>query len=74
MSCTNFPDNLIFLHITNHAVHIENTRLYMPNKGEGESECREKRIESIHNTNDSDDRAYTLWCCSSERSADESKR
>ena len=62
---------IVFLHITNRPIHIENTRLYMPNKGEGESEFREKRTESIHNTNDSDERAYTLWCYSSERSADE---
>ena len=61
---------IVFLHITNLPVHIENTRLYMPNKGQEESESREKRIESIHNTNDSDERAYTLWCCSAERSAD----
>ena len=65
------PRFIVFLHTTNRPVHIENTRLYMPNKGEGESESREKRIESIHNTNDSDERAYTLWCCCSERSADQ---
>ena len=51
--------------------HIKNTRLYISNKGEGESESREKRIEPIHNTNDSDERAHTLWCYSSEQSADE---
>ena len=62
---------IVFLHITNRPVHIENTCLYMPNKAEEESESREKRIESIHNTNDSDERAYTLWYCSSERPADE---
>ena len=62
---------IVFLHITNCPVHIESTRLYMPNKGERESESREKRIDSIYNTNDSDERAYTLWCCFSERSADE---
>ena len=62
---------IVFLHITNRSVHIENTRLYMPIKGEGENESRKKKIESIHNTTDSDERAYTLLCCSSERSADE---
>ena len=62
---------IVFLHIMNHPVHIENARIYMPNKGEGGTESREKRIESIHNTNHSDERAYILWCCSSQRSADE---
>ena len=62
---------VVFLCITNRPVHIENSRLYMPNKGEGGNEFRGKRIESIHNTNNSDERAYTLWCPSSERSADE---
>ena len=62
---------IVFFQITNHSVHIENTLLYMPNNGERENESREKMVESIHSTNDSDERAYTLWCCSSERSVDE---
>ena len=62
---------IVFLHITNRPAYVENTRLYMPNKGEEESESRVKKIQSIHNTSDSDERAYTLWCCPSERSADE---
>ena len=35
---------LVFLHITNRAVYMESTRLYIQDKGEGE-----KRIESINN-------------------------
>ena len=62
---------IVFLDITNRPVHIENTRLYMSNKGEGKSNSGKKRVKPIHNTNDTGDRAYTLWCCSSERSADE---
>ena len=45
---------IVFLHITNRAVYMENTRLYIQDKGEGE-----KRIESINNTNDSDTGAHT---------------
>ena len=41
---------IIFLHITNRPVHIKTTRLYTPNKREGESESREKKIQSINNT------------------------
>ena len=44
---------------------------YMSNKGEGESEPGEKKIKPTHNTNDIDERAYILRCCSSERSADD---
>ena len=49
---------IVFLHSTNRPVHIENTRLYMLNKGEGANEFREKMIESIHNTNDSEEREH----------------
>ena len=41
---------IVFLHITNRAVYMESTRLYIQNKEEGESELIEKRIESINNT------------------------
>ena len=55
----------------NHVVYIDSTRLYISDKGAGKSEAREKEIESINNTANSDKRAHTLWCCPSERSADE---
>ena len=53
---------IVFLHITNRAVYIESTRLYMSDKGRRESEPREKRKELMHNINDSDERAHTLRC------------
>ena len=56
---------IVFLHITNRPVSIENIRLCMPRKGEGGSESGEKKIELIYNTSDRNERAHTLWCCSS---------
>ena len=50
---------IVFLHITNRPVYMESTRLYIQEKGEGESELIEKRIESVNNTNDSDTGEHT---------------
>ena len=45
--------------------------MYICQINEKESKIIEKRIESINNTDDSDERVYTLWCCPSERSVND---
>ena len=62
---------IIFLHITNRAVYIESTRLYMSDKRRRERKPREKRKESMHSINDSDERAHTLRRYLNDRSANE---
>ena len=62
---------IIFLHITNRAVYIESTRLYMSDRRKRERKPREKRKESMHSINDSDERAHTLRRYLNDRSANE---
>ena len=62
---------IIFLHITNRAVYIESTRLYMSGKRRRERKPREKRKESMHSINDSDERAHTLRRYLNDRYANE---
>ena len=62
---------IIFLHITNRAVYIESARLYMSDKRRREHKSREKRKESMHSINDSDERAHTLRRYLNDRSANE---
>ena len=62
---------IIFLHITNRAVYIESTRLYMSDKRRRERKPREKRKESMYSINDSDERAHTLRRYLNDRSANE---
>ena len=62
---------IIFLHITNRAVYIESTRLYMSYRRRRERKPREKRKESMHSINDSDERAHTLRRYLNDRSANE---
>ena len=62
---------IIFLHITNRAVYIESTRLYMSDRRRRERKPREKRKESMHSINDSDERAHTLRRYLNDRSANE---
>ena len=62
---------IIFLHITNRAVYIERSRLYMSDKRRRERKPREKRKESMHSINDSDERAHTLRRYLNDRSANE---
>ena len=62
---------IIFLHITNRAVYIESTCLYMSDKRRRERKPREKRKESMHSINDSDERAHTLRRYLNDRSANE---
>ena len=62
---------IIFLHIANRAVYIESTSLYMSDKRRRERKPREKRKESMHSINDSDERAHTLRRYLNDRSANE---
>ena len=62
---------IIFLRITNRAVYIESTRLYMSGKRRRERKPREKGKESMHSINDSDERAHTLRRYLNDRFANE---
>ena len=62
---------IIFLHITSLAVNIDSTRLYMSGKRRRERKPREKRKESMHSINDSDERAHTLRRYLNDRSTNE---
>ena len=62
---------IVFPDITNRAVYIKSICFYFLDTGKRKNEVREKRVVSINNTDNSDERACSLLCCLDERLAAE---